>query len=349
MDIYILNQDLETIDIIDSSSSVIWTPSYYDVGDFEIYIQASKKNINLLQEERYVMRQDSDMVGIIEKVKVITDVEDGDYLLASGRCLKSLLARRIIWNQTNLAGKTEAIMRSLINDNVINPVNSARKIPNVILGELKGFTEKTDFQSTGEELLEKIIELCKASEIGWKVFINESKQIVIDFYKGTNRSYSQTENPYIVFSPDFDNLLTTETEIDTQSLKNVALVAGEGEGTDRTTTTIGTEAGLSRRELFVDARDLSSNNGEIEADKYLQILQERGKEKLAAAGEFFKVSGEAETKITYKFGEDYFLGDLVTVVNEYGITANTRILEVIECEDENGYTIIPTFEDWRTI
>ena len=349
MDIYILNQDLETIDIIDSSSSVIWTPSYYDVGDFEIYIQASKRNINLLQEERYVMRQDSDMVGIIEKVKVITDVEDGDYILASGRCLKSLLARRIIWNQTNLAGKTEAIMRSLINDNVINPVNSARKIPNVILGELKGFTEKTDFQSTGEELLEKIIELCKASEIGWKVFINESKQIVIDFYKGTNRSYSQTENPYIVFSPDFDNLLTTETEIDTQSLRNVALVAGEGEGTDRTTTTIGTEAGLSRRELFVDARDLSSNNGEIEADKYLQILQERGKEKLAAAGEFFKVSGEAETKITYEFGKDYFLGDLVTVVNEYGITANTRILEVIECEDENGHTIIPTFEDWRTI
>ena len=349
MDIYILNQDLETIDIIDSSSSVIWTPSYYDVGDFEIYIQASKRNINLLQEERYVMRQDSDMVGIIEKVKVITDVEDGDYILASGRCLKSLLARRIIWNQTNLAGKTEAIMRSLINDNVINPVNPARKIPNVILGELKGFPEKTDFQSTGEELLEKIIELCKASEIGWKVFINESKQIVIDFYKETNRSYSQTENSYIVFSPDFDNLLTTETEIDTQSLRNVALVAGEGEGTDRTTTTIGTEAGLSRRELFVDARDLSSNNGEIEADKYLQILQERGKEKLAAAGEFFKVSGEAETKITYEFGKDYFLGDLVTVVNEYGITANTRILEVIECEDENGHTIIPTFEEWRTI
>ena len=349
MDIYILNQDLETIDIIDSSSSVIWTPSYYDVGDFEIYIQASRRNINLLQEERYVMRQDSDMVGIIEKVKVITAVEDGDYILASGRCLKSLLARRIIWNQTNLAGKTEVIMRSLINDNVINPVNSARKIPNVILGELKGFTEKTDFQSTGEELLEKIIELCKASEIGWKVFINKSKQIEIDFYKGTNRSYSQTENPYIVFSPDFDNLLTTETEIDTQSLRNVALVAGEGEGTDRTTTTIGTEAGLSRRELFVDARDLSSNNGEIEADKYLQILQERGKEKLAAAGEFFKVSGEAETKITYEFGKDYFLGDLVTVVNEYGITANTRILEVIECEDENGHTIIPTFEDWRTI
>ena len=349
MDIYILNQDLEVLDLIDNSSSVIWTPRYYEVGDFEIYIQASNKNLNLLQEERFVTRQDSDMVGIIEKVKVITDVEDGDYIIASGRCLKSLLARRIIWNQTNLRGKTEAIMRSLINDNLINPVNPARKIPNVILGELKGFTETAEFQSTGEELLEKIVELCKSSGIGWKVILNKIKQIEIEFYKGINRSYSQTENPYIVFSPEFDNLLATETEIDTQSLKNVALVAGEGEGTDRTTTTIGTEAGLSRRELFVDARDLSSNNGEIGVNEYLQILKERGIEKLAEAGEFFKVSGEAETKITYKFGKDYFLGDLVTVVNEYGITANTRILEVIECEDENGYTIIPTFEDWRTI
>lgn len=38
------------------------------------------------------------------------------------------------------------------------------------------------------------------------------------------------------------------------------------------------------------------------------------------------------------------LGDIVTVQNEYGITMNARITEVIETFDENGYSVSPKFE-----
>lgn len=42
---------------------------------------------------------------------------------------------------------------------------------------------------------------------------------------------------------------------------------------------------------------------------------------------------------------DYNLGDIVEVENEYGLKARVRITEVIESEDENGYTCIPKFEN----
>lgn len=348
MDLYILDKTFKPIALIDNAASVIWADRYYDTGDFEIYIPASLKNLSILQEEYYVKRMDSDMIGIIEKINLKTDIENGDYLTVSGRDLKSILGRRIIWNQSNLSGKVEMILRQLINENVINPTIAARKIPNVKLGSIKGFTETADFQVTGDNLLDKVIELCKAAEIGWKVTLDEEVQLVIEFYQGTNRSHSQSANPYVVFSPTFDNLLTTETQQDITTYKNAALVAGEGEGSARRTVALGTASGMSRRELYVDARDISSNDGEITSSQYTELLKQRGSEKLAAAVKTLGVSGTAETALTYKLNEDYFLGDTVAVENEYGIKANSKILEVIECEDQNGLSIIPTFEEWRT-
>lgn len=348
MNLYIYEQDFNLLDVTDGASSVLWVPRYYDVGDFEVYIPATPKNVGLFIENRYVMQENSKMVGIIENVNLDTDAENGDYLIVTGRCLKSLLERRIIWNQTNLNGKTELALRLLINENVISPQNKERKIPGIVLGDIKGFDETIEMQITGDNLLNKVVEICKTSSIGWNVYIDGSN-IVIDFYKGVDRSYSQTTIPYVVFSPEFDNLLTMETEVDVKSYKNVALIAGEGEGTARTTTTIGTAKGLNRREVFVDARDISSNDGEISPNEYIKLLKNRGFEKLAEQHEKLSVTGEALDGYSFELNKDYFLGDIVAVSNDYGIRVNARVIEVIECEDENGRVLLPTFEDWRII
>ena len=348
MNIYIYEQDLSLLDVIDSASSVLWVPRYYDAGDFEIYLPATLKNVGLFIENRYVMQENSDMVGIIERISISTDADSGNYLTVSGRCLKSLLERRIVWGQTNLNGKTELALRKLIEENVINPTNAARKIPGIVLGEINGFEETIKMQVTGANLLDQIIEICKAAGIGWKASYNGSN-IVIDFYKGEDRSHSQSKNPYVVFSPEFDNLSTTETKIDITALKNVALIAGEGEGTARITTTIGSSAGLNRREMYVDARDISSNDGAISSSEYLELLKNRGNEKMAEAHETLSITGETLEGYGFELNKDYFLGDVVTISNEYGIRANSRIIEIIECEDEKGRTLLPTFEDWRII
>ena len=46
----------------------------------------------------------------------------------------------------------------------------------------------------------------------------------------------------------------------------------------------------------------------------------------------------------YKYKENFNLGDLVTVQdNEIGLYINTRIIEVIETQDENGYNITANY------
>lgn len=77
---------------------------------------------------------------------------------------------------------------------------------------------------------------------------------------------------------------------------------------------------------------------------YSVYLLNRGAENLAEFGEVKTFEGSVIPDVTFIYKKDYFLGDVVTVENEYGISANARIVEVVEVMDENGYSIEPKFE-----
>ena len=49
--------------------------------------------------------------------------------------------------------------------------------------------------------------------------------------------------------------------------------------------------------------------------------------------------------MTFVYKTDYNLGDVVTVENEYGISVGARIVEVVEVDDDNGYSVQPKFEN----
>ena len=342
MDIYIRNKNFERIAVIEDAS-VIWTKRYYDVGDFEIYVGANESYVNILQSGNYVERLDDDSVGIIEDIKITYDDEGAEYLTATGRFSESILERRIVWQQTQLSGTAENGLRNLINNNMINPAIADRKIPIIELGAVKGYTDRLDAQYTGDNILQINKDVAIANQTGFKFNFAENEQkFKYELYKGTDRSYNQTTNPYVVFSDKYDNLLTSEYELNTSNLKNVALVAGEGEGTARKTVTVGSGAGLDRYELFVDARNLSTNNGEISTNEYNQALNEKGLENIVTITQAF--TGEVDLQQNYKYKEDFFLGDIVTIENsKWGIFINSRIIEITESEDENGYKITPTF------
>ena len=71
---------------------------YYGCGNFEVYIAANARNIEIFQTGRIVGRDDDKQhYGIIESVTLETDAENGDYLTVTGRFLMSLLSRGIIY------------------------------------------------------------------------------------------------------------------------------------------------------------------------------------------------------------------------------------------------------------
>ena len=343
MDLYIINRNFETVGIIDNAASVIWAEKYIGAGDFEIYIPASGKSVDLLRDNYYIARSDTDRVMIIKNTKIHTDTENGNYLTVTGPSLESILSRRIIWQQTNLYGKAELAVRRLITENIINPSTPERKIANFELGAVQGFDDVLEMQVTGDNLGETIDRICKTYNMGYKITLQDG-YFVFDMYRGADRSYNQSINPYVVFSPDFENLLNSDYSFTGDTYKNVVLVAGEGEGLERKTKVVGDASGLDRYEMYADARNNSTNNGVISDTEYFANLAEDGEETLKENQATESFSGEVNYTEPYLYGRDYFLGDVVQVINEYGMAATPTITETIEADDENGYSLIPTFE-----
>lgn len=351
MNIYVMNAALNRIGVIDSYRSIIWTQRYYEPGDFELYIDATPDNISLCQSGRFLYRDKDYNNGVIKSVMVIesmqvhTSLEEGNTILLTGRDIKSILHQRIIWKQTVFSGTVENNVRKAITDNIITTHIASRAISNFALGDTLGDTETVRAQATGDNLGEWISEQLMAYELGYDVTVSNGN-FVFTVCRGADRSYEQSTNPYVVFSPEYENITSSDYTVDKTEYKNVALIAGEGEGNARKMTATGSGSGINRYEIFVDARDLStdSESGTISESDYLAQLATRGKEELALHQAAQMFTGEA-LDVNFVYGSDYFLGDKVELVNEFGMTAAVRIIEVIDSEDETGRTVIPTFSD----
>lgn len=355
MDIYVLNEKFERVGIIDSYSSIIWTTRYNTQGDFELYIAADTAMFDLIQNGTYLVR-DKDMTGttyknvmMIDKanIELTTDVENGDYLTVTGYSLQSIVKRRVVINQTVMSGKLTDAINRLLTENIINPTDAKRKISNFTFDNSTDFDISLTMQATGDNLAELLSEICQNYNIGWDIYI-KNKKFVFYLYKGVDRSADQSENPRVVFSYEFDNLITSDYKEDVSNFANVAIVAGEGEGAERKKYETGdsTATGLDRFEIFVDARDISTNEGEISTNDYNTMLAEKGNESLAELQKVVSFEGEIDATKNYVLNRDFYLGDVVQVINNYGISKATRIIEIIDAEDENGASIVPTFSDF---
>ena len=338
----IMNKSFERLAVVDDYISLIWTSRYYTAGDFEICVDANTTNMSLFQKDFYIVRDDDENVGIIEKV-VIQHNEDGhDVMIVSGRFLASILARRIIADQTTVYGRISACVESLINQNIIAPSIADRKIANFTVAPVS-IGQTMQAQYTGKNLLESISDICETHGIGFKVTLNSNHQFVFTLYEGVDRTYGQTENPWVIFSDQYDNLLSSEYEENYTNVATAVLVAGEGEGTARTTTwvTDGT-TGLDRHEVYADQRQIRSNNGGISQAEYMQMLQNAGQERLTKYTAAFTGTVYFDS---VKYKQDVNLGDLCVIENtKWGIYINSRLVEVIESVSETGeYSIVPTF------
>ena len=340
----VMNTDFEKIALIDDYSSFIWTTRYYSCGDFELCVDVTVEHINTLQIGYYVMREDDENVGIIEKINVSNNEDGREVLIVSGRFLASVVGRRIVSQQTQFSGTVAAVIQALLNNEVINPSDVSRAIPNFSFNSSVSSLTTFKVQYTGKNVLETIEELCLTYGVGFKMTLDEDNEFVFELYEGVDRSYDQNTNPYVVFSNQYDNLISSQYEESHENLVNAVLVAGEGEGADRKTLWVinGNPSGLDRYEYFADKRDIQSNDGQISQADYDAQLQSAGKDCLTEFTAAFTGSVYFNS-IEYK--TDVNVGDICTIENEkWGIYINSRLVEVIESVNESGeYSIIPTF------
>ena len=346
MNIYVLNSSGSPIGMIETYQSVIWNVQYFSRNDFQLVTNASDDNLSLLQVGNLLVREIDKTnntyqnVMLIAKKELSFDTEYGWILKVTGKGLKNILARRIVWSQLNSSGTVEDSIRTVITNNVINPSNNDRKIPNLQLDDKANLTDTAEIQLLGENIAQWLEDVCTQYGYGWDIYI-DSGSFIFKLYKGLTRP--------VIFSPYFDNLYSSNYSYNLDNYANAALVGGEGDGINQKTATVGSGSGLDRYEQFIDGNNVSSNGEIITLETYIQMLESYGNEQLASYQKTQTFEGEIEPNGVFKLNQDYFLGDVVTVENEKGISANPRIIEIIYSEDANGINVVPTFSEWEVI
>lgn len=332
MEINVLDKDYKLVAVVDDYISLIWCKRYYDIGALDLEIEENEKNVEVFKEGNYITRKDDDVIYKIEAIELNTRTSNNSLIVGAVDC-KKILSQRIVANTISFSGTVQDYIFRMINENVINPEISERKINNFNLVEELEINDVIEQQVTYEILSEKIIDLCKMFHLGWKVFCKNGV-FYFKLFKGVDKS------KFVVFSLKNNNLISSKYTQDKTKFKNIALVAGDGEGENRKRIWVGNAKGLERFEMFVD--DSSSSDG-LEQMEYLQQLKYKGSEKLAKNAVLISFEGEVDFNY-YKYKTDYDLGDIVTIQNEFGISTKARITEVVETWDDDGYSLEPKLE-----
>ena len=346
MNIVIANKNFEQLGLLENAE-VIWTTRYYKSGDFELYVSRNDYNLNLVLNGYYVIRTDEneDNIGVIEDITITNTPLQGDMIKVIGKLAQGFfLNSRVISQQTQLYGNVQNAIRNLLVTNIINPVDTNRKIDFIELGEIDdSITENIEMQTTGDNLLTKIEEICEEKKIGFRMTLKDNR-LIFKLYKGINRSYSQIDNPYVVFSDKYDNLSESSYIRTISNVKNFAYVAGEGEGLDRRiveaySNTIPT--GQDRFEVWVDQRNISSNDEEITEAELTNQMFEEGLENLVGISE--AIDGSIMLR-GYTYKKEFSLGDIVELEqSQWGLGVSMRVIECIESVNNTGKTVVLTF------
>lgn len=369
MEFIVHDTNLNPLGIIEVYESAIWTERFRSVGDFEIHVPIVTPIAGSMAQDNYLILADTDRAMIIESINIISDEDTGkSVLVCKGSSLESILERRIVWKKTTLSGNPLNQLHRVFEENIIfsalSPSDpeyaekSKRKIPNFIFPlptsgdpvyeHLRGKTLKCQF--TGDTMLDVVISFCETYGLDFKITITSDKKFKFELMLPVNHSANQVRNDIVIFSPKFDTLISSEWYLNSQYYKNVVLVHGEGEGNDRVRRVVYSEeeepSGLARREMYADARDLTSkydDGTDMTPAEYAEDLDYRGYQKLAENSYVSAFDGKVETSIGPQYGKNYNIGDYVTVINEFGLGSTAQVTEYIRAFDAQGYSAYPTF------
>ena len=379
MDFRILNTNFAPIGLLDKYESIIWNVRFKEAGEFELYTPVANHLIDILKignylfcDEFYNQSTNRAILMIIETIEITTDSENGDTLKVTGRDLKSILDRRIIWGQKTFKANTsiDTIIQTILNENIINPQDwsktyqdgdggsrtvsiqgSKRKINNFVYESI-GYTfpsiEK-DVEYNCNNIYDTVLEICDAFNIGFEVLFDFNSNRFVFRLKNTRNRTTSSSNP-LVFSPGFENLKNSSYIESSVTEKNSALISGSGDEYNIMYNTIGNDlSGLYRREMHINPSDVTVAGDEDEIGDvhgngtYLDMLYSKALEELSKNEYTQKYSGEAETLQGYKYMTDYDLGDICEIINEWGIGAQVIITEVVSSISTSNISTIPTF------
>lgn len=314
MECNIYDINLNRVGVLNTWVSMVWEESYNSDGSFQIEVQQTESVTKLLQVDRYAGIKESNTLMVIKAVQI----SDGK-VIASGYPALWVLSDRVstaVVSNTN----AETALRGLVS--AMNPW------PRLELGESAGLTDVFTAQKSDASLLEYCRVIAQAVDMGVRLRHDpKQKKLLFECYKPAVNANAR-------FSTAYGNMGDLEYSSSTASLKNVAIVAGAGEGDARVTVEAGetSKTGADRREMYVDARSEQPEEGESDAD-YKARLVRYGEEKLVG-------QVKIENFLFTIDDERAKLGDIVTCnAPEIGVKLQVRITGIRRTTQNNGTTV----------
>ena len=352
MNLIILDKNLDTLGVVSVFNTLIWDRRYYASGLFELYTPA--EFFELMNTGRYLFRSDRKDLGVIREVNFARDAKGARTAYCKGYFAEELLNDRVLNTQINITGTPEDIGRQLVQKFAIDPTDADRKIQHLQRGALTGVGTSVTVTATGDKLGDKLFDIEKTQELSHRITYDyQANTLFFEVWQGKDRTDSQEVNSWAIFSDSFYNVKNAVYDRDESDCKNVAYVAGEGEGAARVITKVDirTSAEEERRELYVDARDLQStytdDNGTehtYTAAQYRQLLRQRGLEKLAEYEKIETVNSDVDPDANLIYMADFDLGDLCTYrYTDVGIETTKRITEIQEVYEGSKQTLSVVF------
>lgn len=335
--ILVLTEDFEILGAVPTYQTLIWHRKYFETGIYELHV--SPEFFSLLNQGRYIYKNDSKELGIINNPHYERS-DSGEYLVyAKGYFSERLLYDRVIEKTHQLRGNLEDAMRGLVDKYCINTTDVRRTIPHLSLGEKNGLQETIDSQVTGDAVSEALYNLCAAYEVSYSIeydFLTDNLTFCV--WQGKDRRDTQEVNAWAIFSDSFNNVQEESYDRDDSEEKNFAYVAWEGEGQDRIVVEVDQTNGQERKEVYVDARDISDQDEDgntIPEETIREQLRQRGIERLAECQILESVTAGAISTNNLVYKKDFDLGDICPYLNQrLGISLDARITEIIETYED---------------
>lgn len=347
MEIEVFHQDtkdqwlFESAKIFDGFKSLQVSLNYYTFSTFQLDIGLTPANIRLFVPDTVLL-----MEGCYFYVdNAVVDDESTAEMKVTGNSLLGKSKDRIILRNYNRSVRPEQVLWDHINNEVVNPNDTKRKIQYLSLAKAPNLgNEVIQYQNSYGNVAEEMEALCTSYDFGIKEMAAslEKPGNRLEIFKGRDLS------DVVEFSDDYENLIKAGYQNNNYDESTTAYVYGEGEGAARKNVVVGNEKmGLQRKELYVDARDLQqkTDDGDLSDSQYKATLSNRGKSKLSERKRILTLNGEVPvTSKLFKLGEDYDLGDTVTIRSDlYNLKKESTITTIKKTYDNKGLFIEPVF------
>lgn len=318
--------------------------SYFDVGECELYCVALSTNLTNLLKGNYLKIPNKPYIWVITNL-TYSYVDGVPMIDAKGKEAKWLLNKRVIRAPIELPNQVALAVEQLVYNNLGAGAATVRQIAGFSVYTSGITTTLADTQGARANLMEFVNNLLKTYNLG-SIVLYENEGLIYKVIQGQDLSAS------IRFSQSLDNLLSSSYYTDDSNIGTNALVVSTINDNDYWQVYDEGATGVDRAEILINSNISTEYTPQGATDPvkldltnptdlalYYSWLQQEGRTGLAEYIESNEVNSTLDlVNSNYEFNNDYFIGDIVGVIDDYfNYNATARIIKFTFKQDNNGY------------